>query len=490
MNLLPHDLDAERALLAAVMVRGRLEPEARDLHPSAFYGDLHRRAWAAVEALDARGEPVDLVTLNAEMKARGTIEAGEVAKLAALLDGAVRSANVSAYADLVRDASVKRRIVKAAAELGEHARNGTPPVALAAMLRTIADDCDRQPETNAGPRALDLADCLTETPEPIPWALPQRLARLDVATLGGDPKLGKSLLALSMNLCAASGRPWLGMIPIEGERLRCLYVDEEQSERLIRYRVRRLAHGLGIKAAELASLPIRYLFGNGLRLDRPEGRERLFRAVEDHEAELVTLDSLVRFHELDENSAGDMSALYGSAILPLSRQYGAAVLGLHHLSKPHRDASPDLAHRLRGSGDLVAAVDQLWTLERGDGGRITLRHERSRWGETAAPLDVQIRDTEDGLGVIVTAAAVSNVAEDAILAALRDAGSSGALRADLVEAVEATGLQAARRAATRAIGRLHGERRVGKAPEGKAVRYWLAEHAPARLLDQREEADS
>jgi hypothetical protein len=332
-------------------------------------------------------------------------------------------------------------------------------------------------------RELDLKACLAEVSEPIPWALRVWLARRDAVTLGAEPKVGKSWLALALTVSGAAGRPWLGVVPIEGEPLRVVYVDEEQSPALVRYRIRRLAHGLGLSADDMAALPIRYLCGSGLNLDRPGDRDALFRAVEAHRADLVVFDALVRFHRREENSAGAMAALYDEAVKPLSRQFGAASLVLHHLTKPHKEQSPELVHRLRGSGDLVAAVDQLWTAERGDGGRVALRHERSRWTETAPPLVVAIEDTADGLGVTVTASTVANAAEEAILGVLRDAGTAGALRSDLVAAVEAAGFKAADRITTKHLGRLTAEKRIAKAVERRAVRYWLADMAPRRLVD-------
>jgi len=61
---LPHDLDAERGLLASVMIADRDVPEitARDFHREA-----HQLIFAAIERVKARGSWPDVVTVANEL---------------------------------------------------------------------------------------------------------------------------------------------------------------------------------------------------------------------------------------------------------------------------------------------------------------------------------------------------------------------------------------------------------------------------------------
>jgi replicative DNA helicase len=81
----PHSLDAERSVLGALLLLGDelLEPIAAEdqLRPEHFYRDQHGLVLAAMLALQRRHEPIDTLTVCAQLTQRGDLEraAGEVA---------------------------------------------------------------------------------------------------------------------------------------------------------------------------------------------------------------------------------------------------------------------------------------------------------------------------------------------------------------------------------------------------------------------------
>ena len=83
--------------------------------------------------------------------------------------------------------------------------------------------------------------------------------------------------------------------------------------------------------------------------------------VERHAPRLLILDPLVRLHRIDENSAGEMSALLGE-LRTLQRRYALAIVLVHHLRK---NGGHD-GQALRGSGDLHAWGDSNLFLRRRD----------------------------------------------------------------------------------------------------------------------------
>ena len=328
-------------------------------------------------------------------------------------------------------------------------------------------------------RALDLGRLLTEPVEPIPWALPGWMAHRDVVCLAGEPKTGKSWIALDLAIALGRGEKWLGCVEVQGGPYRVLFVDEENNPQLIRYRIRRLAHGLGLGPSDVARLPIRYLSENALNLDDDERLQALFAEVRAFRPDFVVLDSLVRFHRRDENSNQAMAGFFGEVVKPLGARFDAGAVLLHHMAKPSGDRPRGLTYRVRGASDLVAAVDQLWTLERGSGGKLTLTHERSRWAETASPLTVCLKDTTDGEGVLLNAVETDSEAERVILTLLREHAEEGVMRQDLVDAMAAEGIKAADRVTTKHLGRLYHDGRVRKSGSTRqGVRYYLTEHAP------------
>jgi replicative DNA helicase len=112
-RILPHDLEAERAVIGAVL----LEPAAlftagEHLEIQDFYAEAHRVIYAACMELQAREKPIDLVTLRAELDRMGKLEAaGGVVYLAKLTDGMPKGINVAHYAAIIRAASLRRQII-------------------------------------------------------------------------------------------------------------------------------------------------------------------------------------------------------------------------------------------------------------------------------------------------------------------------------------------------------------------------------------------
>lgn len=106
MNLVPpHDLDAEAAVLSAVL----LEPAAMDtvslvLAPECFYSEANRRIFEAASDLGEKGSPVDVVTVAGLLRERERLaQCGGAAYLARLVDSVPSVAHVETYAEMVRE---------------------------------------------------------------------------------------------------------------------------------------------------------------------------------------------------------------------------------------------------------------------------------------------------------------------------------------------------------------------------------------------------
>ncbi len=101
----PHDLDAEAAVLAAVLLGGDALDRVQELlTPEHFYSPAHRRVYEACLALASESAPIDSVTVASWLKSRERLaEIGGVAFLARLLDAVPSVANLESYARLVRE---------------------------------------------------------------------------------------------------------------------------------------------------------------------------------------------------------------------------------------------------------------------------------------------------------------------------------------------------------------------------------------------------
>jgi len=113
---LPHDPEAERAVLGAML----LDPGARlhivdKLREDEFYLESHRITYKACVDLYEKGEATDLVTVRNQLAEKGLLEqVGGASYLSSLVDTLPDVANVVHYAEIVHDKSVKRRLMAAA----------------------------------------------------------------------------------------------------------------------------------------------------------------------------------------------------------------------------------------------------------------------------------------------------------------------------------------------------------------------------------------
>ena len=113
---LPHNLEAEKCVLGAVLIHNEAFNLAAELIDAGdFYRDAHRRIFDKMVGLSERGGVIDLVTLKEELARSGDLdEAGGPAYIAALVDGVPRSTNIEYYARIVKEKSTLRNLIYSA----------------------------------------------------------------------------------------------------------------------------------------------------------------------------------------------------------------------------------------------------------------------------------------------------------------------------------------------------------------------------------------
>lgn len=117
----PQSLDAERALLGAVMLKPEGIHEVTDLITSdSFYAERHRAIYRAMIALVAAGSPIDLLSVANYLKEQNEMErAGGNSYLADLVNAVPTSSNIKHYAQIVQKKSMMRGLIEAAADISD-----------------------------------------------------------------------------------------------------------------------------------------------------------------------------------------------------------------------------------------------------------------------------------------------------------------------------------------------------------------------------------
>lgn len=234
---LPHSLDAERAVLGAILI----EPELFDVAASTvaaphFFRAAHRTIWEAYGRIRGGHRVLDPLTLRDELERAGRLdEAGGPVYLSRLIDGVPKSVNVEGYARIVREKATLRDLVSQARQTIADALEGSDEVdevidRAESRLMAVGRDTARG-------EFLLASDWMTEVYAAVERAtvekravtgVPCGLASIDNLTRGwqpadliviaGRPSDGKTSIALQFAL-EASKHVFTAFVSLEMSRL-------------------------------------------------------------------------------------------------------------------------------------------------------------------------------------------------------------------------------------------------------------------------------
>jgi hypothetical protein len=212
--------------------------------------------------------------------------------------------------------------------------------------------------TKSPATVLSLAQLLEQqSPTPPPCLVePGLLPAQGILFVGGEPKVGKSLLVANLALALAAGSDRLGFpVPAARRVLVC------QFELPIPQFVSRLAtmrRAVGIAADQNLFIDTR---ASGHLLSAPQGLQHFLTAAQAAAAEIIILDPLYSTHDQDENDTRAMAALCQS-LLRLREVSRAALIVVHHVRKSI--GRYEIGSAFRGSSALHAVGDSYLLLTR------------------------------------------------------------------------------------------------------------------------------
>jgi len=121
MRIPPQNLDAEKALLGALMLRKEAIHDIEDLiTPETFYSEKHRIIFQAILKLNSRSEPIDLLSLTTKLEELGQLDQiGGRGYLADLVESVPASVNAQHYAKLLEKKELQRRLIDAGEYVSE-----------------------------------------------------------------------------------------------------------------------------------------------------------------------------------------------------------------------------------------------------------------------------------------------------------------------------------------------------------------------------------
>ena len=234
-KLLPHDLEAEEAVLGSILIDGECITHLSSLQGSDFYRERNQLCFDAAMALFQRDQAVDQVTLAGELYRTEKLDlAGGMAYLSHLVSITPTSVHAEDYAQAVSRTSNMRRLIDAGARISALGYNDTGDFdtalreaedALFAVrgagqsgsfvpLREVYDQyLQEQASADPGPSGMPIMSGFPDLDEYLGG-----LQRADLVILGARPSMGKSSLAVNMAVSAAKSGQTCGVFSLEMTR--------------------------------------------------------------------------------------------------------------------------------------------------------------------------------------------------------------------------------------------------------------------------------
>jgi replicative DNA helicase len=383
----PHSLEAEQAVLAALMLdNSRWDAVSELLMPTDFYRKEHRLLFDAMQRQMAESRPIDVITLSEALRSANTLqEAGGIDYLSELLSSSQSAANIVAYAGIIKERAILRRLISVAHGIADSGYNpdgrdsATLLDAAEQAVFRIADDRPR----DGGPQALN----------PILKSALERLEKLyeskgsltglatgfkdldemtsglqpaDLVIVAGRPSMGKTTFAMNMveHAVLHSNKPVLvfslempadsliirmlsSIGRIDQTRMRNGKLEDEDWDRL---------------GTAMAKLHNRLLFIDDTSGVSPgELRSRARRVAREHGSiGLIMVDylQLMQLKGSSENRTGEISEISRSLKL-LAREFNCPVVALSQLNRSveQRPNKRPVMSDLRESGAIEQDAD-------------------------------------------------------------------------------------------------------------------------------------
>jgi replicative DNA helicase len=378
----PHDLDAETSVLGALLMDPAAITRILDqLTPDDFYRENNGQIYRAAQNLFREGEPIDNVTLAAELGKLGVLErVGGRAHLALLQESVPTAANVEHYARIVKDRAYKRQLISAGTQVtalgydesmdAEEAVNaaqahvyaisddkvGSGMEHIYGLLKPAMDRIDAQMASGGG--VIGIASGFHDLDR-----MTNGFKAADLTIIAGRPSMGKTSFVLNVTLYAAvEQKKPVAIFSLEMskeqlvERMLCeqARIDAQRLHRgtLSDVEYERLAGALG----PLGDAPI--FIDDSPTLDDLTLRLKARQARSREGIELIVLDYLQlmqgRSRDGDSNRVQEVSAI-SRALKGIARELKIPVIAISQLSRAP-EARPDkrpILSDLRESGCLT-----------------------------------------------------------------------------------------------------------------------------------------
>lgn len=387
----PHSDDAERSVLGSVMQsKEALFDVLELLTPEDFYSEINKEIFSAVRELNKESSPVDALTVSEELKKRKTLEmVGGRTYVASLTTMAPSTANASAYAKIIKENAILRRLIAVssdivdksyqrktdAAHVLDYAEQGIFDIArlnqkkdftpLKDILWTNMDEIDRMAGIDGSLTGLTtgFADLDART---------SGLQKSDLIILAARPSMGKTAFVLNIAQNAAikgGARVLIFSLEMSKEQLGQRLLSIDSCVELSKLKTGDLSRGdwedLNIAIDRLSKAEIYIDDTPGISVMEMKNKCRRLKAEKGLDLVVVDYLQLMSFEGKSEGRQQEVSTL-SRMLKQLAREMECPVIVLSQLSRAveqRMDHRPQLSD-LRESGAIEQDADIVMFLYR------------------------------------------------------------------------------------------------------------------------------
>ncbi|MFW5727015.1 MAG: replicative DNA helicase [Spirochaetota bacterium] len=385
----PHNIEAERATLGAVLLDGDvISTVLRYLRTDDFYSTSHQKIFKAIIDLFNRGETIDLISLTDRLSAGGELEAvGGTTYVSSLTDEVPTSANVAYYAKIVKDRSVRRKLLKISGGLVSQAYDE------GLETRVLIEEAEQKIFEITDSQHTDsyrgVHDIIAETIEAIEklyhtkdsyTGIPSGFPDLDNMTsgfqnsefivIGARPSVGKTAFALTMAANMAIHRKVpIGFFTLEMADMalmqRLLSSEARINSEKLRTGMLRPAdfHNLTEAAGRIYEAPLYIDDTPNIKLLDLRAQARRMKSKEDIKALFIDYIGLIEPENKSNVPRHEQVAEISRSIKSLARELQIPIICLSQVGRQSEGKPPTLAD-LRESGSIEQDADVVLFLHR------------------------------------------------------------------------------------------------------------------------------
>ncbi len=212
----PHDLDAERAVIGALLVsETAVAAVAEQLTAEEFYSETHRIIYGSMMRLYSRGDRIDQITLTNELNSINEFDrVGGRAYVFQLVESVPTASNAARYAEIVRGKALLRSVIDVGSRITEDAFREPEDVTEALdsaeqLIYNVSNNTLKQhlaPVSQLAPGALEMIQRLYEQEGEVTGVetgfedldrLTTGFHKSDLVVLAARPAMGKTAMALN-----------------------------------------------------------------------------------------------------------------------------------------------------------------------------------------------------------------------------------------------------------------------------------------------------